>query len=175
MLYLSFFIFFFAFFNIALISFRSNDEGNNWEQPKEITPDVKPTDWKWYATGPVHAIQLEQPKFKNRIVIPCNHTTKNNNLHISHVIYSDNNGETWKLGGSVPNEKTDECTVTELSNGSLLLNMRNNDKSLPNRKISKNDLICFIGKLLKSWVDFRIENYIWLDYFCTGEKVEKLG
>lgn len=115
---------------------RSKDEGNSWEKPQEITSDVKPNNWKWYATGPVHAIQLEQPTFRNRLVVPCNHTITGINKHISHVIFSDDSGISWKIGGSVPNENTDECTVAELANGNVLLNMRNSCRTLPNRKTS---------------------------------------
>jgi sialidase-1 len=115
---------------------RSKDEGNHWETPVDITSAVKLPDWKWYATGPVHAIQLEQSTFKNRLVVPCNHTFTGYDKHISHIIYSDDNGKTWRLGGSVSQENTDECTVVELRDGSLLLNMRTSKKrELPYRKI----------------------------------------
>jgi sialidase-1 len=122
--------------NDKVFVLRSPDEGNNWETPLDITSSVKLPDWKWYATGPVHAIQLEQSAFKNRLVVPCNHTVVGMNKHVSHAIYSDDSGKTWKLGGSVSNENTDECTVAELGDGKLLLNMRNSDRDLPNRKIS---------------------------------------
>jgi sialidase-1 len=120
--------------NDRVFLLRSRDEGNNWEKPVEITSSVKPPNWKWYASGPVHAIQLEQNNYKNRIVVPCNHTVVDIDKHISHVIYSDDNGITWQLGGSVSKEKTDECTVAELANGDILLNMRNSKRNLPNRK-----------------------------------------
>lgn len=97
----------------------SDDEGATWSAPREITKDVKPPEWDWYATGPCHAIQLTT----GRLVVPCDHTEKGR-FH-SHVIYSDDGGETWKPGGS--SEKfTDESTVIELANGTLMLNMRNN-------------------------------------------------
>ena len=115
---------------------RSKDEGNTWDKPQEITFDVKPNNWNWYATGPVHAIQLVHPTFRNRLVVPCNHTITGINKHISHVIFSDDSGISWKIGGSVPNENTDECTVAELANGNVLLNMRNSSRTLPNRKTS---------------------------------------
>jgi sialidase-1 len=41
----------------------------------------------------------------------------------SHIIYSDDHGATWKLGG-VLGENTNECQVIERQDGSLLLNMR---------------------------------------------------
>lgn len=120
--------------NDRVFVLRSTDEGNNWEKPVDITSSVKPENWKWYATGPVHAIQLEQPAYKNRLVVPCNHTIANIGKNVSHAIYSDNNGKTWQLGGIAPKENTDECSVAELTNGNVILNMRNNDRGLPNRK-----------------------------------------
>jgi sialidase-1 len=41
----------------------------------------------------------------------------------SHVVYSDDRGETWKLGGTA-GPKCNECTVAETPDGTLLLNMR---------------------------------------------------
>lgn len=123
--------------NDRVFLLRSNDEGNNWESPKEITASTKLPNWKWYASGPVHAIQLTNSSYKNRIVVPCNHTVLGKDKHISHCIFSDDSGETWNLGESVAAEQTDECTVAELSTGTLLLNMRNNDRRLPNRKVAQ--------------------------------------
>ncbi len=121
--------------NDKVFVLRSRDEGNSWETPVEITSNVKLDNWKWYATGPVHAIQLEQPIYKNRLVVPCNHTVAGIDRHISHLIYSDDNGKTWQLGGSVSKDNTDECSVAELADGRLLLNMRSGDRDLANRKI----------------------------------------
>jgi sialidase-1 len=39
------------------------------------------------------------------------------------VIYSDDHGASWKLGGTV-GEKTDECTTVETMDGHVYLNMR---------------------------------------------------
>lgn len=92
---------------------RSTDDGASWSRPADITAQVKRPDWTWYATGPGNGIQLRS----GRLVIPCDH-----NGH-SHVIYSDDRGETWKIGGSAE-DKTNESAVAELKDGSLLLNMR---------------------------------------------------
>ena len=58
-----------------------------------------------------------------RIVIPCDHNRREGNERHSHVIYSDDRGETWHIGG-VAADKTNESAVVELRNGDLLLNMR---------------------------------------------------
>ena len=31
--------------------------------------------WGWYATGPVHGIQLQRGKHAGRLVVPCDHST----------------------------------------------------------------------------------------------------
>ncbi|GAA3562661.1 sialidase family protein [Snuella lapsa] len=103
----------------------STDEGKTWSHPKDITAYVKQDDWTWYATGPVHGIQLRNGPHKGRLVIPCDHIEKESKRYYSHVIYSDDHGVTWKLGGKTPRDQVNECTVAELSNGDLMLNMRN--------------------------------------------------
>ncbi|MFN8322984.1 MAG: sialidase family protein [Chitinophagales bacterium] len=122
--------------NDSVFVLRSANEGKHWETPVNITASVKPDSWKWYASGPVHAIQLEQATYKNRLMIPCNHTLTKPGKHIAHIIYSDDSGKTWHLGGSVPADDTDESTVAELTNGELLLNMRNSDRTWLSRKVS---------------------------------------
>ena len=104
----------------------SSDDGLSWTKPKEITRDVKPQGWHWYATGPVNGIQLTRGPHAGRLVIPANHSELSTNQHSltrSHIIYSDDHGATWKLGGS-EGEKTNESTVAERADGSLLQNMR---------------------------------------------------
>lgn len=108
---------------------HSTDDGVTWAKPEEITSSVKKTDWGWYATGPVNGIQLTRGEHKGRLVIPANHsetTIKDGTTNIvsrSHVIYSDDHGKTWHIGG-IEDKKTNESTVAELSDGSLMQNMR---------------------------------------------------
>ena len=96
----------------------SDDDGATWAQPTDITEQVKPDNWKWYATGPGRGIQLQN----GRLVIPCNHFDENRTRR-SHVIYSDDHGETWQVGG-VTAPGTDESQVAELSDGSIMMNSR---------------------------------------------------
>lgn len=103
----------------------STDDGLHWTNPKEITDKVKKASWGWYATGPCHGIQLTKGTHKGRLVIPCDYIEKYTRKGGSHIIYSDDHGKTWKLGGAVANAKANESSVAELSNGGLLLNMRN--------------------------------------------------
>ena len=98
---------------------RSGDDGATWSKPVEITRSVKAPDWTWYATGPGWGIQLRT----GRLLIPCDHAVKGTGMRRSHVIWSDDQGSTWKMGGALA-DLTNECQVVERSDGSLLLNMR---------------------------------------------------
>ncbi len=114
----------------------STDDGLTWTEAREITQTVKATSWTWYATGPVHGIQLKNEPFKGRLMIPCDHIISGTKKYYSHVIYSDDHGATWNAGGSTPQDQVNECTVAELPDGRLMLNMRNYDRNKKNRKVS---------------------------------------
>lgn len=107
---------------------HSTDDGLSWAQPTDITKDVKEPGWTWYATGPVNGIQLRNPKYDGRLVVSCDHRVGGaenpwNHAGRSHVIYSDDHGKSWQL--SKPTDfAMNECTVVELVDGTLLLNMR---------------------------------------------------
>ena len=97
----------------------SKDGGATWPPAVDITASVKNDDWTWYATGPGNGIQLRS----GRMVVPCCHAKKGGRAYRSHVIYSDDRGKTWRAGGEA-GENTDESSVVELADGSLLLNAR---------------------------------------------------
>lgn len=108
-----------------IFTLTSDNEGETWSEAREITADVKLPSWTWYATGPCNGIQVESGKYKGRIVIPCDHIEKESKKYYSHSIYTDDGGQTWKLGGTTPADMVNECTVAELPKGKLMLNMRN--------------------------------------------------
>ena len=110
---------------------KSTDDGLAWAEPVEITATTKKPGWTWYATGPGCGIQLTN----GRLVVPCDYIAEKGELWSSHVIYSDDHGATWKLGGSAP-PKTNECEVVELADGRLLLNMRNYNREHTCRAIA---------------------------------------
>ena len=90
---------------------RSEDDGVTWSAPREISAQVRTPAMRWYATGPGHGLQLKD----GRLIAPCDHSTgpTPDEVH-SHVIYSDDAGATWALGGVLPG-RTDESIAEELA------------------------------------------------------------
>lgn len=98
---------------------HSRDDGRTWAPVTEITSSVKDPTWAWYATDPGVGIHMRT----GRLLVPCDHSVLSDGTDHSHVIYSDDQGRTWAIGG-VAGDHTDESQVAELSDGTLLLNMR---------------------------------------------------
>ena len=103
----------------------SDDNGITWSIPRNITQQVKKTDWTWHAIGPCHGIQTKSGRF----VFGGNHanlsvaTTSDNYDGFSFSIYSDDNCKTFNISDDIAPE-TNECSVAELSDGRLYMNMR---------------------------------------------------
>jgi sialidase-1 len=126
---------------------HSDDDGATWSQPKDITADVKRPNWTWYATGPGNGIQLTRSPHNGRLAIPCDHIEATTRKAFSHVIYSDDHGRSWQLGGTCPNSGTNECAVVELADGRLMLNMRNYETG------KKGRAVCFSRDGGATWGD----------------------
>lgn len=114
---------------------HSDDDGVTWSPAREITADAKAPDWRWYATGPGHAIVLTG----GRIVVPANHSSApppgspdvgtEARYYGGHALLSDDGGETWRIGFSEDRTEdaiaSNETTVAELPDGRLYFNSRN--------------------------------------------------
>ena len=120
----------------------STDGGISWSEPVNITLDVhKPNlpetnpaynfkeDWRSYANTPGHAMQFTSSIFKGRIYVAANHsegeTKRPNEDYFAHGFFTDDHGKTFKLSATVPLAGSNESSAAELSNGSLILNSRN--------------------------------------------------
>jgi sialidase-1 len=103
----------------------SKDGGKTWEKPQEITKEVKKEEWAWFATGPGVGVQIHTGKYKGRLVIPCDYVTRGGKMGNSVVFYSDDHGQSWKIGGEPAGGGYNESQVVELNGGEVMLNMRN--------------------------------------------------
>lgn len=142
---------------------QSDDDGQTWSAPRRITSDVKKADWTWYATGPGNGIQIVHGSHAGRLVAPCDHADGAGRYY-SHVIYSDDHGCTWKLGGSSPRADTNECAVVELANRQLMLNMRNYDRVQTGRAV------CYSSDGGNSWTDARVDQTL-VEPICQASMI----
>ncbi len=120
---------------------KSTDDGKTWSKPREITEKTKKPTWTWYSTGPGAGIQIKRGQHKGRLLIPCGHVEVGTKRCGSHIVFSDDYGETWRLGGSAPQHNVIGCEVVELANppGRLMLNTENSNRSNLTRQTALSD------------------------------------
>ncbi len=118
---------------------HSDDHGKTWSKARELTDDVRKPAWGWYATGPCQSIQLQSSKYRGRIVVPCDHRIgdrgKDRGKLGAHAIISDDHGESWRIGALDETYddglNANETTCTELSDGSIYFNTRDQNGDAP--------------------------------------------
>jgi sialidase-1 len=115
----------------------TDDSGVTWSAPRDLTASTKLAHWTWYATGPGVGIQLTLGAHAGRLVIPCDHIEAGTKKYYSHVLLSDDGGTGWRIGGVSPRDQLNECQIAELADGTLVLNMRNYDRSKRARAVTR--------------------------------------
>jgi sialidase-1 len=97
---------------------KSIDDGLTWSDPINITHQVKPEHWWLMAPAPGHGITLEN----GTLVFPAEGRTETG-LQISTIVFSNDGGKTWQSCNPAYTN-TNECMAVQLSDGSIMLNMR---------------------------------------------------
>lgn len=126
---------------------KSEDDGVTWSNPINITEQIKRPEWQLFFDGPGKGITMKDgtlvfaAQFKDKDRVP--HST---------IIYSKDGGKNWKVGTGAKSETT-EAQVVELSDGSLMLNMRD-DRNRAERKDTLNGRsVAITNDLGKTWVE----------------------
>ncbi len=104
----------------------SDDNGKSWSKERDITSQVRKSHWgDWYGLGPGHGFVKQSAPNKGRIIVAARHSEKINGTDQSrsHIIYSDDAGSTWKVGGQM-DYRSSEVAVVELTNGDIMMNAR---------------------------------------------------
>lgn len=126
---------------------KSEDDGRTWSDPINITKQMKDPSWKLFFNGPGNGITMED----GTLVFAAQYKDENAVPH-STIIYSKDNGTTWHVGTGAKSETT-EAQVVELSDGSLMLNMRD-DRNRKGRNDPKNGRSIAVTKDLgKTWIE----------------------
>jgi len=104
-----------------LLLTKSEDDGFSWSELINITEQIKDPDWYLMLNGPGNGITTSD----GILVFPAQFVDSDHVPH-STILWSKDHGSTWNLGtGAKPN--TTESQVIELDDGSLMLNMRDNN------------------------------------------------
>ncbi|MFF8472486.1 exo-alpha-sialidase [Streptomyces sp. NPDC015414] len=128
---------------------RSRDDGRHFTPPRDITAAVKPPRWRWYATGPGHALAVTRGPHAGRLLVPADHsaapppgspdTGQEPRYYGAHALYSDDGGRTWRLGfvddsyDGVTN--ANETGTAQLPDGRLYFSSRDQNGSAPGNRL----------------------------------------
>lgn len=130
----------------------SVDNGQTWSEPVNITtqvhrpnrPSANPAytfkeDWRAYANTPGHAMQFAEGN-KGRIYVAANHSEgapkKSAEDYFAHGFYTDDHGKTFRISETVPESGGNEAMAAELTDGKLMMNIRNQQGDVRSRMVA---------------------------------------
>ncbi|MEO3789565.1 sialidase family protein [Nonomuraea sp. B10E15] len=109
----------------------SDDHGATWSAAREMTEGKRPEWNHWYATGPMHGIQLRHGPHAGRLVVGASYESWDRvgaHAYGTHLLYSDDSGVTWNIGAETSSDDgtmiAQEVTVVELDDGRIYASAR---------------------------------------------------
>ncbi|MFF8903789.1 sialidase family protein [Streptomyces olivaceoviridis] len=128
---------------------HSQDDGRSFTAPRDITARVTRPGWRWYATGPGHAVALTRGPHAGRLLIPADHsaappagsrdTGQEARYYGGHALYSDDSGRTWHLGfvdaGHDGVTNANETSAAQLPDGRVYFSSRDQNGTAPGNRL----------------------------------------
>ncbi len=125
---------------------KSTDDGKTWSEPINLTEMIKKPEWYLFAPAPGNGITMKN----GTLVMPTQGRDKNGHP-FSNFIYSEDRGKTWKTSEPAKSNTT-ECAIVELSDGSLMLNMRDNRNYWGSKEFPESGRsVCVTKNMGKTW------------------------
>lgn len=104
------------------ILITSDDNGQTWSTPVDVTASLIPEGRYIYGFGPGAGLQMVGEKYKGRLILPARISdTERKNAH-DVAIFSDNHGKTWTVGGD--GDTDNEFQIAESPDRVLVYNAR---------------------------------------------------
>ena len=114
----------------------SKDNGVSWTTPEDISDAVyggiygAASKWIGLFAGSGSAVQLKKGEHAGRLMFVV--AARNNNswggAMSNYAVYSDDHGATWQVSENAACANGDEAKVVELSNGDILMSIKNRNK-----------------------------------------------
>lgn len=109
----------------------STDGGDTWSTPRTLTDELYKTTYKEGAVqgsfaGSGRGLMLQRQKdeqLNGRIMFAMSHRFANNNVQ-EYIIYSDDEGDTWKFSTQSAYNGGDESKLVELADGTVMISVR---------------------------------------------------
>lgn len=132
---------------------KSTDDGVSWSQPINITEQIKDPSWQLLLQGPGRGITMSDgtlvfpAQFKADIGVKA----LDGGQYTCHstIVYSEDGGDSWHIGTGAKSNTT-EAQVVELSDGSLMLNMRD-DRNRTDKSATNGRAVAITHDLGQTW------------------------
>jgi sialidase-1 len=132
---------------------KSSDDGLTWSDPVNLTSQIKVPEWQLLLQGPGRGIALKN----GTLVFPAQFKADLDEKAIdgghytchSTIVYSSDKGATWHIGTGAKSNTT-EAQVAELSDGSIMINMRD-DRNRINKSETNGRAVAVTHDLGKTW------------------------
>ena len=132
---------------------KSTDDGLTWSQPLNITDQIKDPAWQLLLQGPGRGLTMKDgtlvfpAQFKADIGV----TAIDGGQYTCHstIVWSRDGGTTWQIGTGAKTNTT-ESQAVELSDGTLMLNMRD-DRNRQDKGQSNGRAVATTSDLGKTW------------------------
>lgn len=138
---------------------HSDDDGVTWSRPTSITSAIKNPIWHIFFQGPGSGIEM-----KNGNLVFAAQYWDENRIPYSTIVYSEDHGVSWKGKLAGPKSNTTESQVVETSDGTLLLNMRDNR--------GKYRSIATTNDMGQTWQEHKTSYNTLQDPICMGSLIK---
>ena len=140
---------------------RSSDDGQTWSEPENLTPLCKKQEWWLWAPAPGHGITLED----GTLVFPTQGRDEKG-LPFSNITYSKDGGKTWTTSNAAYHNTT-ECMAVQLSDGRIMLNMRDN-RNRTEKGVRNGRAVATTSDLGETWEEHETSHGALIECVCMA-------